>query len=65
MRNLHRITNKRFEQNVYDIAKAYGFKTVGATISLLEKTNINAKWCFGTSHIRSGKLLRILQEYRR
>ena len=63
MKNLHKITDKRFEKRVCEVAEGYGFKTVGSAIKIVEKANINAKWCYGTQHIRSGILLRILKQY--
>jgi hypothetical protein len=63
MKTLHKITSKRFETRICEVAEAYGFKTVGQAIKIVEKANINAKWCYGTQHIRSGILLRILRQY--
>ena len=63
MKNRHRINNERFTIRLCNVATTYGFKTVGGMLRVLTKANPNAKWCYGTSHVRGARLIKELEDY--
>jgi len=63
MKTRHHITNKRFSVRLCNVAKTYGFKTVGSMLKALQIASPNAKWGVGTGHIRGAQLINELKNY--
>ena len=63
MTNRKHITNKRFSQNLCDVATNYGFVTIGSFLKALKKASPNTKWTFGTSYVRGTKLIKEIENF--
>ena len=63
MKRRHKITNERFSVRVCNVAKTYGFKTVGSMLKALQMASPHAKWGVGTGHVRSTRLINELENY--
>lgn len=63
MKTRHRITNKRFSARLCNVAKTYGFKTVGSMLKVLQIASPSAKWGIGTGYVRGAQLINELKNY--
>ena len=62
--NNRKITRERFSESLCNVARTYGFKTIGSMYKALKRSKPTARWCDGPStYVRSSRLLNELDSY--
>lgn len=63
MKSRHLINNQRFSISLCNVAKQYGFKTVGQMHKTLKTALPSAKWSYNNTSIRTNRLITELNDY--
>lgn len=63
MKSRHLINNQRFSIALCNVAKQYGFKTVGKMYKTLKTALPTAKWSYNITYVRTNKLIQELDNY--
>lgn len=63
MKTRHLINNQRFSISLCNVAKQYGFKTVGKMYKTLKTALPTAKWSYNNTSIRTNILITELNNY--